>query len=39
MKNWKIKENVWKILQGDGSQKQEASGQNGMVRISVFFAI
>ena len=36
VKNWKIKENVWKILLGDGSQKWEVSGQNGMVRIFVF---
>ena len=25
MKNWEIIENVWKILPGDGSQKQEVS--------------
>ena len=39
MKNREIIENVWKILPGDGSQKQEVSGQNGRVGISVFCTI
>ena len=34
VKDREIIENVWKILPGDGSQKQEVSGQNGRVGIS-----